>query len=218
MYTFKPFNQLKFKTLIFDLGNVIIDVDFQKTIDFLKKYEPVETDGIPFYHSFLKNGFLELLETGHLSMDNYFDQIRRILKKKINEQEIHSAWNAMLLGIPKPRIDLLKLLRIDYKLILLTNTNQLHVEMINDYLYAQFKMQNFRSIFDKTYYSYLMGLRKPDAAIYKLVIQENNLNPSETLFIDDLPINIEEANKLGIQGYILKKGIDITELFENIIA
>jgi len=121
----------------------------------------------------------------------------------------------MVLDFPPERFALLKELKKHFNTYLLSNTNEIHFIFYTNLLYKTFKIKNLSELFLKEYYSHIIGMRKPDIKFYELVLNENNLIPSETLFIDDTAINIEIADKTGINTYLLQKNETICNIFKN---
>jgi len=101
------------------------------------------------------------------------------------------------------RIEILKRVKKTHRIFLLSNTNDIHIKYINNYLQKEYAMPDLTSLFEKTYLSYEIGMRKPDAEIFEFVLKENDLIPSETLFIDDSVQHIETARKLGLHAHWL---------------
>jgi len=197
------------KNIIFDLGNVIINIAPENTSDDMQKF------GFADFHksySLLNQTHLfDLLEKGEIAPEFFFEEINKQLINKINNEKIECAWNAMLLDFPEPRIKLIQQLTKKYRIFLLSNTNIIHYTKYA----ADFKHQfgfELDSLFEKAYYSFELGLRKPDKEIFEHVIQKSNLNPSETLFIDDSKDNIKTAVSLGFktEWIDISKGDDIT--------
>ncbi len=122
----------------------------------------------------------------------------------------------MLLDLPKERIELLKKLKQDFPIYLLSNTNSIHISEFRKKL-GETKYQEFYNLFDKVYYSHEIGFRKPNKEAFQLILDENNLKANEVLFIDDSPQHIEGANKLGIQTHHLSDTEEVTALFPDII-
>jgi len=131
----------------------------------------------------------------------------------LSDQQIIDAWNAMLLDFPEERITLLQELGKKYPLYLLSNTNSIHLSEFTDRLKAVHGIASLNSLFHKTYYSHLIGYRKPDIAIYEHVIRENNLDAAATLFIDDTLLNVEGARRAGLQARLLMPAQTIADLF-----
>jgi len=201
------------KNLIFDLGGVIMNIDFKKT------EEAFRLLGLENFSNHINQfhitDFFRQYEIGLISDDEFVEGISKLMDKPADADKIIAAWNALLLDFPPERIDLLKKLKTKYRTFLLSNTNSLHFKEFNQRLFNEQGVY-LEDIFEKTYYSHTANLRKPDAAIFQLVLNENDLNPTETLFIDDTALNFPEAEKLGIrvQHVTPVNGITTIELFK----
>jgi len=203
----------KIKSIIFDLGEVLLNISYQNTINEFEKLGIENSSS--FYSKKLQNNMFNLLETGKISEDEFVSKIQNSCKNA-SEKEIIFAWNSMLLNLPENRIYLLKKLKSEYNIYLLSNTNSIHIKEFEKRLGKE-KYLEFYNLFDKAYYSHQIGHRKPNAEAFQLIIEENNLNSDEVLFIDDSPQHIEGAKKLGINCYHLKDGEDVISLFPDII-
>ena len=197
------------KNIIFDLGGVIMNIDFKKTEDAFGVLG--FTDFKQYMTQFHITPFFEEYETGKIDDAAFIKGIQQKAANPITEQEIIHAWNALLLDFPMVRITLLEKLKQRYRIFLLSNTNSLHYKAFQQNLYA-LTGKRLEDIFEKTYYSHTANLRKPHAAIYQRVLDENNLNPSETLFIDDTASNFSGAEETGIQTYHLKAPMTILDI------
>jgi putative hydrolase of the HAD superfamily len=147
------------------------------------------------------------------------DNLRQLVGMNLSDPMINDAWNAMLLDFPVNRIDLLKSIRPYYKTFLLSNTNAIHIEEYNKLLLNTFGLENLSFLFDKEYYSHIIGMRKPDKEVFQHILDENRLNPAETVFIDDSVQHVEAARKLGIHAYHLNipGGETLEQLFSGFI-
>lgn len=200
----------KISTLIFDLGNVIIDL----------KPDPVwhAEDLLPNFnaeklHQYHADLFFNDYETGKLSSADFVQKIKEIAHDAgISDDTIMQHWNGILLDIPKHRIDLLYELKQKYTLILLSNTNDIHLEFIINYLQEQFGKNSFDEIFTHQFYSQKMGLRKPNKDIYEFVIEAAGIVPNEAYFFDDKPENLIEAKNLGINTVLVDRDIFLQDL------
>lgn len=186
------------KNIIFDLGGVILNIEYQLTIDEFKKLGIDNFEDIfsQYKQSVLSDDF----EIGRISVLEFHEGIKKISGVDFTFQESKNAWNALLLDLPKARIHLLKKLAQNYRLFLFSNTNETH--------YNQFVSQvsdEFDSIFEKTYYSHLFGKRKPNKDAFQTILKENNLQASETLFVDDSIQHIKSAESLGILGILIQE-------------
>jgi len=197
------------KNIIFDLGGVIMNIDFKKTENAFADLG--FTDFKQYMTQFHITPFFEEYETGKIDDTAFVKGIQQIAGKPITEQEIITAWNALLLDFPLERIALLERLKKRYRIFLLSNTNSLHYRAFQQTLHA-LTGKTLEDIFEKTYFSHTSHLRKPDAAIYQMVLDESNLNAGETLFIDDTASNFSGAEEVGIQVLHLKPPMQITEI------
>lgn len=197
------------KNILFDLGGVIINIDQAKVFNTLVENgitkDQIESD---------KNVFT-IYEKGEISSSDFIHAIQEKLPQ-LTKHKIIAIWNSMLLDIPKERITLLKNLSKNYSLYLLSNTNELHMKHIQNYVSTKYFIPSIDELFLKTYYSYKLGMRKPNKNIFLHVLNENKLVPEETLFIDDSIEHIESAKKLNIKTHWLDISNDetITKLFK----
>ena len=201
----------KIKSIIFDLGAVLLNISYQKTIEEFDKLGIKNSS--TFYSKKLQTNIFNLLETGEISESDFIKEIQRHCTEATDTQILY-AWNAMILDLPLHRVELLKQLKKDFNLYLLSNTNSIHItEFENKIGSKQYK--EFYQLFDKVYYSHKIGHRKPNAEAFQLIIEENNLIAEEILFIDDSPQHIEGAKKLGIKTYHLLDDEDVITLFPD---
>ena len=199
------------KTIIFDLGGVILNISYQNTIDSFKKLGITNTDD--FYSKKTQSHIFNLIETGKITAKQFLNDLQE-LTDNATIPEVRSAWNAMLLDFPEKRLDLLRSLKSKYQLFLLSNTNAIHINAINNKL-GDTKWKGFINLFDKMYLSHEIGVRKPNIEAFQFILDEQNLNPKEVLFIDDSQQHIEAAKKLDLNCYHLKDEEDITTLFPD---
>ena len=204
----------KIDNIIFDLGNVILDIDYQSTI---KAFEKIGIENASIlYSKSSQTKIFDQLETGKITKVDFILEIQKIIPKA-SKSEIINAWNAIIKDLPESRIDILKNLKDKFSIFLLSNTNSIHIDYIVKKI-GRGKYDEFYNLFDKVYYSHEVKLRKPDPNIFKLVINENNLKIKNTLFIDDSIQHINSAKKLGLQTYHLKNSIESLEtIFPDII-
>lgn len=185
------------KNIIFDLGGVVLNIDYNRTLQSFKNL------GITWFHElFAQQHSSEVfakLETGKISEEDFYNEFRKETKTNLSDEQIKTAWNAMLLDFTTERIALLKQIRNKYNTFLFSNTNSIHYTFFHKKYFETFGHSDFDSLFHKAYYSHIMGLRKPTPESFLYIIEEQKLNVPETLFIDDTLINIEAAKKLGLQ-------------------
>jgi FMN phosphatase YigB (HAD superfamily) len=196
------------KNIIFDFGNVLFDLDLERTTQVLqellgKQYEQAR-------QQLLQHRVFELYETGGLSTGEFVDALRFSVQPPLSETQVINAWNAIFIKMPRSRFDMLLRLRARYKVFLLSNINDLHASWIDSYMEREHQIQDFQQrYFDGVYYSHLIRLRKPNRDIYEYILADAELLPEECVFFDDLDANIQMANTLGIQGVLHPVGTDI---------
>lgn len=207
-----PMKTDKPTALIFDLGGVIINLDIQRTIDQLARYAQLDARamvdlywGDPLFHQY---------EKGQISDQSFRDGLRALLNVDISDQAVDAAWNAMILDIPKERLDLLQTLKEDYQLFLLSNTNNIHLKRVFE-VFQPAHHQQLDDYFQQAYYSHKTGMRKPDAEIYKKVLSDHKLAAAKTLFLDDNQQNIEGAQAVGLQTFKVENPNQLKEIFDG---
>jgi putative hydrolase of the HAD superfamily len=189
------------KNLIFDIGDVIVDIDYLVTIAEFQKLAIVDFSEIVSYSK--QNHIFDLFETGKISAAQFRDALKPFLKPNTSDEQITAAWNSILIHYPEQKIDLLRILKQRYKTFALSNINEIHVDSLNVAAREKFGVDSFGIFFHTAYYSNEVGFRKPDKAIYEFVLQKENLIPEETFFVDDKAENVEAAKALGIRAYQL---------------
>lgn len=205
-------NRAGLKNLIFDLGGVIINLDTSLTIKAFAELTDNKVDEIIRFSE--QEPAFHLYEKGQISDNDFRTAIRKLTAKELADVDIDNAWNAMILDLPIERIELLRQLKNNYNLYLLSNTNTIHMECVND-VRSSANVEPFDQLFHYDYYSHLMGKRKPDLEIFEQVVDENNLNTEETLFLDDNYDNINGASKLGIKTLHVTSPQLIFEYFDE---
>ena len=210
-------NYQQIKNIIFDFGGVICDLDIQLSVDKFKEFGAAKAEFSvnPEVQDQRFEQLAAAYESGNITSQHFRNEIRNHYAVPPTDQMIDDAWNALLLGIPEERIHLLESIRNTYRIFLLSNSNEIHFLKYSEDFSKQFHYPDFDSLFESVYFSYLLHLKKPDPEIFKRVINDKNLDPGETLFIDDTLIHIESARTLGINGYHLKQGEQISSLFKK---
>lgn len=191
----------KTKNIIFDLGGVLLDLDFQKTIDAFEKLGLQGAENM--FSQFKADELFQKLETGHVSEADFYAAMKKRATKKIAEAEIEHAYNALVLQFRPESLVFLEKLAADHKLYLLSNTNSIHLKYFKKMFTQQTGKPLLDKYFTKAWYSNEIGLRKPGAEIFEFVLKDENLVAEETLFIDDTYTNIETAEKLGFKTHLL---------------
>jgi epoxide hydrolase-like predicted phosphatase len=198
------------KNIIFDLGGVFLNIDFQLTNQAFIDLGVIQFNEMFTQH--FSNPLFELLETGKINEEEFYTAFRKESKTNLNNEQIKQAWNALLLDFPKERIDWLKSISKKYRIFLFSNTNQIHYDSFIEKFEMQHPGENFDSLFIKAYYSQNLGLRKPYPESFQAILDEQGLQANETLFIDDTIKNVEAAQELGLQTIHLKSPLTVLDL------
>lgn len=189
------------KNIIFDLGGVLLNLDFQKTIDAFERLGLIDFENM--FSQFKADELFEKLETGRLTEADFYAAVKSRTEKTITEAEIDHAWNALILDFRIESLALLEQLAAGYKLFLLSNTNSIHLKYFKNLFTNQTGKPLLDGYFSKAWYSNEVGLRKPGAEIFEFALKDAGLRADESLFIDDTLINIETARKLGFKTHHL---------------
>ena len=200
------------KNIIFDLGGVILNLNFNNTAEHFKSLGIRNFDEI--YSKYKQLSLFDDFEVGKISPSDFIKKLKTFAPENCLESDIETAWNAMLLDLPKERIELLQKLKIKYRLFLLSNTNEIHYNAFMQQILESFGRPVFSEIFEKEYYSHILGKRKPHKETFEFVMNEQNLLPEETLFLDDTLHHIEGAKVVGINTKLVTKEEGILELFQ----
>lgn len=184
--------------LIFDLGNVIIDIDYGRPLSLLRQQLPQEKHYLvdQFYHTDFHKSF----EKGLINSAIFRDEVRTYFEKDWSDEEVDKLWNSLLGKIPAERLNLVHKMKKHFQVGVLSNTNIIHILAVNDILSHDHGVANFDPIFDWVFLSHEMGLAKPDAAIYEKMLTDLRTAPERVVFFDDLKENVEGAAALGIEA------------------
>ena len=198
--------QNSFDAIIFDLGGVIINLDYQLTIEAFKKLGIDNFEEM--YTQAKQNNLFNDFETGKISSQHFINSLLPFLPSGTSANKVVHAWNAMILDFPKKRLELLDQLNSKYRVFLLSNTNDIHLQAVNRSL-ANTTDRKLDTYFEKVYLSHEVKLRKPHKEIFELVCTEQNLNPETTIFIDDTIGHVNGANSIGLKGiHLVDKTIE----------
>ena len=207
---------MKIKNIIFDLGGVIINLDYNRTANAFKELGFQHFDTI--YSQKKQEHLFDDFEKGILSPEQFRSILKQHFNKPVSDLEIDQAWNAMLLDIPAEKMELLNQLQTNYRIFLLSNTNIIHVKAFTAILENAYGPNAFEKVFEKVYYSCFLKMRKPDHEIFEMVINENKLIKEETIFIDDSIHHVEGAIRSGIRGIHLANTDSLKVLINQILV
>jgi len=201
--------------VILDLGGVILNIDYHRTIDAFQRlgFDRFEEQ----YSQMQQSGLFDDLETGRIDQAVFVSRIQSVLPNASEEAIIH-AWNALLLNFPDGRIETVQRIADLYPTCLLSNTNAIHYEAFNGTLREQTDLTDIKNLFYKAYLSHEVGMRKPDLEIFRHVLQDADFTAEHTLFVDDSPQHLEGARQLGIQTYWFQADDSLEQLFVPVLA
>ena len=200
----------KIENIIFDLGGVILDIDYNLTRAAFEKLGIVHFDEM--YSQASADKLFQKLETGSISEEIFFKELNKCVGIQLSPVEITTAWNLMLLQFRETSLGFLEDIKPRYNLYLFSNTNYIHMAAFEKIFHEKFRIQPFNEYFKHAFYSCDIGLRKPDMESYQWIIAHLKISPEKTLFIDDTVQNVEAAKRVGMQAILLNPGKKIEDL------
>ena len=203
--------------IVFDLGGVLLNIDQQRTYDKMS-----EMLGRVFSPEDMTPEMRKLLldfETGSIGTEVFIWNIQRMSLGEVpSGNQVAEAWNAMLLGWNEETFQVLDELKRQFKIYLLSNTNELHLQWIRNSLKNQYDIHDWDTrFFDRTFYSHRVGMRKPDKEIYDHVVESTGIHPENTVFFDDTPANIDAARAAGWQTCLYHPDDALGEVVRHVL-
>lgn len=190
------------KNIIFDLGNVILNIDTN-----LSK-QAFEREGLhnfdELYTLTSQSNIFDNLEVGGFSEKTFYENLRSITGTNLSDYAIKSCWNALIDHYPESHIEVLRKSQKQYRTFILSNTNIIHYKYYTALLNKSFGINGLESLVEKAYFSHEIKMKKPDPEIFKFVLSQSGIKPEDTLFIDDSEVHVKSASKLGIKCLWLK--------------
>ena len=197
------------EAIIFDLGGVFIERDYSATIN---EFEKLGFENAAHLYSQSKQSLLfEQFEKGEISSPHFINKLLSICNSTPSPNQIVKAWNSMICDFSVESISILKNLQEKYRLFMLSNTNELHIDLVNQ-KWKEVENSKMEFLFEKIHLSHELGLRKPYPETFLKVCELNNLKPKNTLFIDDSIQHIEGAKQVGLQTIHLKNITDLADV------
>lgn len=200
----------KISTIIFDFGNVLLNLDITTSIQRMEALLGLSYD---VYHEQMPDCF-RAFETGAITETQFVEELRQLSGQSFSVEAFRSAWNSLLLDVPTESMKMLKTLKLKYRLFLLSNTNETHLAGVELNMGSS-KFFEFEQQFEHCFYSCRMGDRKPNLSIFETVINQTGCIPNETLFIDDGLMHIEGARQAGIKALHLSVNDTIIQLLDR---
>ena len=183
------------EVVYFDLGKVIVDFDHSRAAQELLKLTPLS---LKEAMAVLSDGELvSEYETGRLSSQEHYRKVCRRLQMEVSIEKFRELWGSMFLPEPLLSESFLQDLKKRYRLMLLSNTNEIHFDFV---------IQNYPILrmIEERLLSYQAGCMKPQARIFELAIKKAGVAPENIFFTDDRPENIEAAQRSGIQALLFQ--------------
>ena len=198
------------KTIIFDFGGVIIDLDHPNAVRMFKKagLENAEEVLSPYH----QQGIFQEFERGAIDRETFYEKFRQLTGKEALQEDIDAGWLGFVAGVEPYKLEMLDELRKKYAVFLLSNTNP----VVMDWAFSPAFGKDGRTLhdyFDRLYLSYQLGCLKPDRAIFDHIVADAGILPEETLFVDDGESNCAAAAKLGFKTFVPKNGEDFRYIF-----
>ena len=201
------------KNLLFDLGGVIMNLDRDRCV---RAFEALGMrDADEFLGVYGQKGAFLALERGDIDADEFRREIRPLFDREVTDEEIDSAFNQFLTGIPQERLRALRQLSKRYGVYLLSNTNPI---MMNGFIAEQFRQEEgmeMKDYFDGVVASYVAKCYKPDREIFDYACEKCGIKPEETLFFDDSQANVDAARALGFYAELVAPGTEFTEILSR---
>jgi len=201
------------RNIIFDLGGVLLDLDVQKTFDAFREMGLPKEVIMERYNN--EGNFFFQFEKGQISANEFREFLRKMIGNSVSSEKIDYAWNEMLLGFRDDTIRLLSDLSEKYPLYLLSNTNEIHLPVYSEQFRETSGGTTMQKYFIDTYYSHVIGMRKPEPELFGYVLKEASIEPTETLFIDDFEENCVSARETGLVVHQFKPDENLSDVLKK---
>ncbi|NNC83014.1 MAG: HAD family phosphatase [Flavobacteriales bacterium] len=212
----KPVQHNQLDLIIFDLGGVILNIDYGLTQKAFAALGLADTE--QNYSQAAQNELFDALETGRIDTATFRDGLRQMMGHSPSDQALDDSWNALLLDLPLHRLEFIHRVHERYRTCVLSNTNAIHIAEFERRIEDEIGMQYFRSAFDAVFYSSDIGQRKPDKEAFQYVLEHFEVEAQKALFIDDSVQHVQAAEALGLQTIHLRPGEEIHERAAYLIS
>jgi putative hydrolase of the HAD superfamily len=201
------------KNIIFDLGGVLLDIDYDKTVEAFRALG-IKHPEKAFSKSHQASIF-RAYEKGEITSAPFVGHLINTTAQGTTVNDIEKAWCAMLGTMQEDKFKLLQDLSQSYVLFILSNTNEMHQSVFEAHIEAKYGMKKFRNLFKRIHYSHQMGMRKPDTVIFDAVVNTHQIDPKETLFVDDTRVHVEGALKSGLMAVHLSDEKSLSDILKS---
>jgi len=202
------------EVIVFDLGNVLIDIDYAQAMSTIKSALPAPLH--PKVDQCYAAEFHKAYERGEIDSPSFRNAFRDYFEQDWSDNEVDALWNSLLGSLPAYRLDLVRKLKSHHQVAILSNTNEIHIQAVEVVLAQEYGMDNFSSLFDWVFYSHQVGLAKPDRAIYQHLVDTVGVDPSQILFFDDLSANVDGAAAVGIPSIRVEGPHTLLDFFADV--
>ena len=203
-------------TIVLDIGNVVLPIDYNRTVQSFSRHTPADIQSMLSLHQ--QTLIFDQFERGEISASIFRKEVSELFGMSVSDDFFDSCWNDLLLSVPEKNLQHLAVLRKHYRVVALSNINEIHAQALDQYATNQLNISSFRDLFHKVYYSYEHGFRKPEIDFYKLLQQLENSEGKNILFIDDKIENVEPARTLGWKAVQLVRPEDFVEVLERCLG
>jgi putative hydrolase of the HAD superfamily len=202
------------RNIIFDLGGVLLNIDYHAPVKALMDLGAADISS--HFTKLNQDPFFDQLDRGKIDESEFYEKLRAMVQLDLSDKDLLNAWNAILLDMPAKRLELVHSLKHKFRTFILSNTNALHVREFEKIIDRSHGIEKYQTAFEKIYYSNEIHMRKPDPEIFRKVCSWNELNPKETLFIDDSAQHVKGAENAGLHAYHLDlQSEDINSLLQD---
>lgn len=203
------------KNIVFDFGGVIVDIDRDKAVQAFIKLGLADADArLDKYH---QTGIFQELEEGKLSADEFRQELGKLCGRELTMEETKQAWLGFFNEVDLRKLDYIQELKNTHHLYLLSNTNPFVMSWACSPEFSS-KAIPLNDYCDRLYLSYQVGYTKPAPQIFDFMIEDANLIPSETLFVDDGASNIQIGKELGFKTFQPENGSDWRDSLTEILS
>lgn len=185
----------RFSTVVFDMGGVVFSLDFPQAV---RRFVEIGVSEAPKYlDPYHQAGIFGLLEQGLISREEFRVRLSELCGKALTLEECRYAWMGFIGSVPPgPLETILRLREAGYRTLLLSNTNAFITEWGRSPAFDG-RGHSMYHYLDELYFSCECRIMKPDPAIFRFLLERENLTPGECIFIDDGPANVAAAEALG---------------------
>lgn len=187
------------KNIVFDLGRVVVDIAPENAFNAFSKLSKTNCSPAHIEAKMAENNIWKSYESGEMTDQEFREWIRQSFDIEADNDIIDYSFNTILQEVDPQKVKLIQSLSAHYNLFVLSNTSKIHMDYFLKMMHEKHGIPHFWDCFTKPFLSYEMGCWKPEKSIYQKMLKVGNMVPAQTLFFDDLEVNVQAAEELGIQ-------------------